>query len=76
MVLDYFPPPEWFLGTGENANEEQPCAGGAAFYWLFGNGCIIGRNTFQRPKEEALIMLGKIIDILRGERPGAAKAGD
>ena len=27
------------------------------------NGSIIGRNTFQRPKEQALEMLGKIIDI-------------
>jgi len=27
------------------------------------NGSIIGRNTFQRPKELALEMLSKIIDI-------------
>jgi class I fructose-bisphosphate aldolase len=27
------------------------------------NGAIIGRNTFQRPREEALEMLAKIIDI-------------
>jgi len=27
------------------------------------NGSIIGRNTFQRPREEALAMLQKIIDI-------------
>jgi fructose-bisphosphate aldolase, class I len=31
------------------------------------NGSIIGRNTFQRPKEEALAMLGKIIDIYQGK---------
>ena len=31
------------------------------------NGSIIGRNTFQRPKEEALEMLGKIIDIYLGK---------
>jgi fructose-bisphosphate aldolase, class I len=36
-----------------------------------GNGCIIGRNTFQRPKEEAMAMLGKIIDILKGEKAAA-----
>ena len=30
-------------------------------------GSIIGRNTFQRPREEALEMLGQIIDIYRGE---------
>ncbi|MDE2007226.1 MAG: class I fructose-bisphosphate aldolase [Rhodospirillales bacterium] len=27
------------------------------------NGSIIGRNTFQRPKDQALDMLGKIVDI-------------
>ena len=31
------------------------------------NGSIIGRNTFQRPKEEALEMLDKIIDIYQGK---------
>ncbi len=31
------------------------------------NGSIIGRNTFQRPKAEALEMLGKIIDIYLGK---------
>jgi class I fructose-bisphosphate aldolase len=31
------------------------------------NGSIIGRNTFQRPREEALGMLGKIIDIYLGK---------
>ena len=30
------------------------------------NGSIIGRNTFQRPKEEALSMLARIIDIYQG----------
>jgi len=32
-----------------------------------GNGSIIGRNTFQRPREEALAMLAKIIRIYKGE---------
>ncbi len=32
-----------------------------------GNGSIIGRNTFQRPREEALAMLAKIIAIYKGE---------
>ncbi len=32
-----------------------------------GNGSIIGRNTFQRPKAEALAMLGKIIKIYQGK---------
>jgi fructose-bisphosphate aldolase, class I len=31
------------------------------------NGSIIGRNTFQRPKEQALEMLSKIIDIYLGK---------
>ncbi len=34
------------------------------------NGSIIGRNTFQRPREEAMTMLGRIIDIYKGERNG------
>ena len=32
-----------------------------------GNGSIIGRNTFQRPREEALKMLDTVIRIYRGE---------
>ncbi len=32
-----------------------------------GNGSIIGRNSFQRPREEALAMLGKLIDIYKGK---------
>ena len=32
-----------------------------------GNGSIIGRNTFQRPRAEALEMLGKLIDIYKGK---------
>ncbi len=31
-----------------------------------GNGSIIGRNTFQRPREEALAMLDKLISIYKG----------
>ena len=31
-----------------------------------GNGSIIGRNTFQRPKADALAMLAKIVDIYKG----------
>ena len=34
-----------------------------------GTGCIIGRNTFQRPREEAMVMLAKVVDILKGEKP-------
>lgn len=32
-----------------------------------GSGSIIGRNTFQRPREEALAMLDAIVGIYRGE---------
>ncbi|WP_310498983.1 class I fructose-bisphosphate aldolase, partial [Sandarakinorhabdus sp.] len=32
-----------------------------------GNGSIIGRNTFQRPRAEALAMLDKIVDIYLGK---------
>jgi class I fructose-bisphosphate aldolase len=32
-----------------------------------GNGSIIGRNSFQRPKEDALKMLGKLVEIYKGK---------
>lgn len=32
-----------------------------------GNGSIIGRNTFQRPRDEAIAMLDRIIAIYKGE---------
>lgn len=32
-----------------------------------GNGSIIGRNSFQRSKEDALSMLGKLIEIYKGK---------
>ncbi len=32
-----------------------------------GNGSIIGRNSFQREKADALAMLGKLVDIYRGK---------
>ena len=32
-----------------------------------GNGSIIGRNSFQRSREDALEMLGKLIEIYRGK---------
>ncbi|HZU91764.1 MAG TPA: class I fructose-bisphosphate aldolase [Stellaceae bacterium] len=38
-----------------------------AVYQGGGNGSIIGRNTFQRPKPEALDMLGRIIKIYQGK---------
>ena len=32
-----------------------------------GSGSIIGRNTFQRPREEALAMLNTIVKIYQGK---------
>ncbi len=32
-----------------------------------GNGSIIGRNTFQRPRDEALAMLDKLVAIYKGQ---------
>jgi class I fructose-bisphosphate aldolase len=32
-----------------------------------GNGSIIGRNAFQRPKEQAMELLGKLIEIYQGK---------
>jgi len=32
-----------------------------------GNGSIIGRNTFQRPREDALAMLDSIVKIYQGK---------
>ena len=32
-----------------------------------GNGSIIGRNTFQRPRDEAMAMLDKLVRIYKGE---------
>ena len=31
------------------------------------NGSIIGRNTFQRPRQDALALLGKVVDIFQGK---------
>ena len=37
-----------------------------AIYLGGGNGSIIGRNTFQRDRKEALFMLNNIINIYKG----------
>ena len=36
-----------------------------------GFGSIIGRNSFQRPKDDAVRFLGNVMDIYRGERTAA-----
>jgi class I fructose-bisphosphate aldolase len=38
------------------------------------SGSIIGRNTFQRPREEALAMLAKIIDIWKGDKANGERS--
>jgi class I fructose-bisphosphate aldolase len=38
-----------------------------------GNGSIIGRNSFQRSREDAVAMLDRIMDIYLGQSAGAAK---
>ncbi len=48
-------------GTDAVYDEIRQIAKGGA------NGSIIGRNTFQRPRDEALEMLGKIIQIYQGK---------
>ncbi|MFN6977853.1 MAG: fructose-bisphosphate aldolase, partial [Gemmobacter sp.] len=32
-----------------------------------GNGSIIGRNSFQRPRDEALRLLATLVDIYKGK---------
>ena len=32
-----------------------------------GHGSIIGRNSFQRPRDEALVLLQKLVDIYKGK---------
>ena len=46
-------------GLEELYNEAKAIKAGS------GNGSIIGRNTFQRSKKEALEMLSKLVDIYK-----------
>ncbi len=48
---------------GENAVLEDA----KAIYAGGGNGSIIGRNSFQRSREDALKLLGQIVDIYKGK---------
>ncbi|WP_114377748.1 class I fructose-bisphosphate aldolase [Elioraea thermophila] len=52
---------------GEAKDEEGIYAECRAIRDGGGAGSIIGRNTFQRPKEKALAMLGRIIEIYQGK---------
>jgi class I fructose-bisphosphate aldolase len=52
---------------GSKAGSEEVYDNARAIRDGGGNGSIIGRNTFQRPKPEALEMLAKLIEIYRGK---------
>ena len=51
---------------GESGTVESMMAMAKGIHAGGGNGSIIGRNTFQRPKAEALQLLSDIINIYRG----------
>ena len=51
---------------GAKKGEEGIYEDAVAIHQGGGNGSIIGRNTFQRPREEALAMLKRIVEIYRG----------
>ena len=51
---------ELILGTSRHSVTANRTALGG------GNGSIIGRNSFQRPRGEALALLQKLIEIYRG----------
>ncbi|MBV8939912.1 MAG: class I fructose-bisphosphate aldolase [Alphaproteobacteria bacterium] len=48
-------------GTDDILNEARAIRNGG------GNGSIIGRNTFQRPREEALKLLDMLVKVYKGE---------
>jgi len=52
---------------GEAKDIEGILAEARAIHEGGGNGSIIGRNTFQRPRAEAIDMLNRIIDIYAGK---------
>ena len=52
---------------GEAKDDEGIFAEARAIRDGGGNGSIIGRNTFQRPRDEALALLEKIIKIYQGK---------
>ncbi len=52
---------------GEAKGDEGIFAEAKAIHQGGGNGSIIGRNTFQRPRADALAMLEKLVRIYRGE---------
>jgi len=56
------------LFSGGSAREEDDVVGEArAIHRGGGTGSIIGRNTFQRPRDEALRLLNRLAAVYRGE---------
>lgn len=55
-----------FSGGASKADQDV-CADAKAIYTGGGHGSIIGRNCFQRPKEEALGLLDKLVNIYLGK---------
>ena len=55
------------LSGGATKGEESVYDDARAIYEGGGNGSIIGRNSFQRSREDALAMLGKLVDIYLGK---------
>ena len=52
---------------GEAKGDEGICAEAKAIHQGGGNGSIIGRNTFQRPRDKALELLGKLTETYLGK---------
>jgi class I fructose-bisphosphate aldolase len=52
---------------GATKDENSVYEDASAIFEGGGNGSIIGRNSFQRPREEALEMLDKIMQIYLGK---------
>ena len=52
---------------GEAKGDEGIAAEAKAIHLGGGNGSIIGRNTFQRPRDKALELLGKLTEIYLGK---------
>ena len=52
---------------GSKASEESFLEDIRGIYEGGGNGSIIGRNSFQRPKDDAVRFLGNVMDIYQGK---------
>ena len=52
---------------GSKASEESFLEDIRGIYQGGGNGSIIGRNSFQRPKDDAVRFLGNVMDIYQGK---------